>query len=50
MAVVREAPLNIAIKGNGIIEHPYPVHKNRGIFFKNFDKLPFDVLQSQLLK
>ena len=46
MAVVREAPLNIAIKGNGIIEHPYPVHKNRGIFFKNFDKLPFDVLQS----
>ncbi|WP_288957494.1 polysaccharide pyruvyl transferase family protein [uncultured Desulfovibrio sp.] len=46
MSRVKEAPLNIAIKGNNIIKHPYPVHKNRNIFFENLDKLPFDMLQS----
>ena len=46
MAVSREVPLQIAITGNHCIEHPYPLNKNREIFFKYFDKLPFASLTS----
>ena len=41
MTVSREVPLDIAIKGNGSIIHPYMLHKNRPQFFKNFAKQTF---------
>ena len=46
MTVSREVPLDIAIKGNGSIIHPYMLHKNRLQFFKNFAKQAFGALQS----
>lgn len=41
MQTVKEAPLQIAINGNHIIEHPYMLNKNRMLFFQYLDKLPF---------
>lgn len=46
MNVCRKVPLDIAIKGNGSIMHPYTLHKNRLQFFKNFAKQSFASLQS----
>ena len=46
MVVVREAPLDIAISGNKSLQHSYPMHKNRNLFFKNFDSLQFSSLQN----
>lgn len=40
----KEEPLQNAINGNRIIEHPYRLHKNRNEFFANFDKLDFESL------
>lgn len=45
MTVSQEVPLDIAIKGNGSIIHPYMLHKNRIQFFKNFAKQAFAALQ-----
>lgn len=46
MNLCRKVPLDIAIKGNGSIMHPYTLHKNRLQFFKNFAKQSFASLQS----
>ncbi len=40
----KEEPLKNAINGNHIIEKPYKLHKNRNLFFENFDKLSFEGL------
>lgn len=45
MATIKEAPLSIAISGNRSLEHSYPMHKNRDLFFKNFNSLQFTNLQ-----
>lgn len=50
MAVVKEAPLQIAITGNRCIENPYPLNKNRNMFFKYFDKLDFESLTKGCLE
>ncbi len=44
MAKYKEEPLNVAIKGNRIIEKPYKLNKNRNLFFQYFDKLSFQSL------
>lgn len=44
MKAVKEEPLNNAIAGNHCIEHPYPLHKNRAMFFQNLSDLPFEGL------
>lgn len=44
MKTCEEAPLNVAIQGNHIIKAPYTLHKNRELFFKYLEELPFDVL------
>ena len=41
MQTVKEVPLQVAINGNHIIEHPYMLNKNRTVFFQYLDKLPF---------
>lgn len=43
---VKEAPLQTAISGNHCIEYPYRLNKNRDLFFKNLNTLPFDALVS----
>jgi len=49
MRVVKEAPLQIAIRGNHCIEHAYPLHKNRNRFFEFLDKRHFQHLTSACL-
>jgi len=44
MAVVREAPLHIAISRNRSLEHPYGAHKNRNVFFEKLDEVSFKTL------
>lgn len=44
MQLLKEAPLQIAIKGNRCIEHPYSLNKNRDVFFQYLHKIPFDAL------
>lgn len=46
MAVIRQAPLNIASKGNGSIQKSYLLHKNSRLFFKYFSDIDFASLQS----
>lgn len=41
MKKTKEEPLDVAIRGNRIIQGPYRLHKNRERFFENFDKLDF---------
>lgn len=40
----KQEPLEVAIKGNRIIQGPYRLHKNRNQFFKKFDELNFESL------
>lgn len=44
MKRVKEEPLDVAVKGNRIIQAPYRLHKNRNQFFRYFDELDFSSL------
>lgn len=44
MAKWKEEPLQKAIPHNKIIQQPYPLHKNRGLFFDYFDDMDFAAL------
>lgn len=41
MKASKEELLKFAIAGNHCIEHPYPLNKNREMFFKNLSTVPF---------
>lgn len=49
MKKVKEEPLQIAIKGNHSIEHPYTLHKNRNTFFEKLDDMDFAELTTACL-